>query len=396
MSIVLKYLPVILELTASIEKFRDYILSIGSLGPLAVILFQIVQTVVAPIPGEIVQVAGGYVYGICLGSLYVTVGMLLGAIMAFYFARFMGGSFMERLLQKEKFQWMLNFADSRKFSIFLFTFFFIPGLPKDLLIYLAGMTSIKPLKFFTILLVSRFPWILLSVTIGANIYQKNYLPTVVISVIALLSFVLGLVYKDKLINKLSEIGKGSESLWSDLFDIGGKNMFRKSIPNLLTFANLSFGVLSILTIIKQDYMAGAVFIMISALIDRYDGRIANYLNVSSEFGKELDSLADMVSFGIAPALLIFNKFNFFGLVNMRVIGVCFLLLYIISGCYRLAKYNITEFDGHFTGIPITVAGFILAAYALVTPGNYISAILSIIILVLLAYLMVSKLKLKKI
>ena len=173
-------------------------------------------------------------------------------------------------------------------------------------------------------------------------------------------------------------------------------MFKKIIPNLLTFANLSFGVLSMFTIIKQNYIAGALFIMVSAFIDRYDGRIASHLNVSSELGKELDSLADLVSFGVAPALLIFNKFNVLDLGNIKVVGVCFLLLYIISGCYRLAKYNITEFNGYFTGVPITVAGFIIAAYSLVSPGNYIAAIISIAMLVLLAYLMVSKFKLKKV
>ena len=210
-SMVLKYLPAILELTVSVDKFRDYILSIGKLGPLAVILFQIFQSVVAPIPGEIVQVAGGYVYGVPLGTLYVTLGMLLGAIIAFFFARFMGGSFIESLLQKEKFQWMINIMDNRKFSIFLFVFFFVPGLPKDLLVYFAGLTPIKPLKFFAILLVGRFPWLLASVTIGANIYQKNYISTVVISVIALVSLILGLVYKDKLIIKLSKLGKGTDN-----------------------------------------------------------------------------------------------------------------------------------------------------------------------------------------
>ena len=173
-------------------------------------------------------------------------------------------------------------------------------------------------------------------------------------------------------------------------------MFKKIIPNLLTFANLSFGVLAMLMIIEQNYIAGAVFIMVSALIDRYDGRIANRLNASSELGKELDSLADLVSFGVAPALLIFNKFSILDLGNVKVVGICFLLLYIISGCYRLAKYNIMEFNGYFTGVPITVAGFTLAIYSLVMPGNYISAIISMVLLVFLAYLMVSQFKLKKI
>ena len=205
----IKYLPVILELTVSVDKFKNYILSTGKLGPAIFILFEILQTVIAPIPGEVFQIAGGYIYGVLLGTIYTVAGMLLGASMAFFFTRFLGGSFIKKLLKKKKFQWMMDIMNNKKLSVFLFAFFFIPGLPKDLLIYLAGLTSIKPLKFFGILLVGRLPWLIASVSIGSNIYQKNYTSTIIISVIALLGFILGLLYKNKLINKFSGLGKST-------------------------------------------------------------------------------------------------------------------------------------------------------------------------------------------
>lgn len=205
----IKYLPVILELTVSVDKFRNFILSIGKSGPIVFILFQILQTVIAPIPGEVVQIAGGYIYGVFLGTIYTVAGMLLGASMAFFFTRFLGGSFIKKLLKKKKFHWMMDIMNNKKLSVFLFVFFFIPGMPKDLLIYLAGLTSIKPLKFFGILLVGRFPWLLASVCVGSNIYQKNYTSTIIISVIALLGFILGLLYKNKLIDKFSGLGKST-------------------------------------------------------------------------------------------------------------------------------------------------------------------------------------------
>lgn len=173
-------------------------------------------------------------------------------------------------------------------------------------------------------------------------------------------------------------------------------MLKKSIPNLLTYANLTLGVVSILEIIRQNYIASAIFIILAAIVDRYDGRIARFLNVCSEFGKELDSLADLISFGVAPALLIFYKFNFSDLGNIKGIGTCFLLLYIISGSSRLAKYNISKFDGIFVGIPITVAGLTLAMFSLAVPSNIVSSLISIVILLLLAYFMVSKFEFKKI
>ncbi|WP_249879158.1 CDP-alcohol phosphatidyltransferase family protein [Niallia circulans] len=81
-------------------------------------------------------------------------------------------------------------------------------------------------------------------------------------------------------------------------------MFIKNIPNLLTFVNLSLGVLSIVEVINQNYFVSAIYIIIAAFIDRYDGIIARRLDVCSEFGKELDSLSDLVSFVLQLYLFI--------------------------------------------------------------------------------------------
>lgn len=209
---VIKYLPYILEITISLDRFRDYIISAGKLGTLVFIFFQILQTVIAPIPGEVIQVAGGYIYDVTLGLIYTTLGMMLGAIIAFYFTRLIGASFIEKLIKKKKSQWILGIMDSKKFSITLFIFFIIPGLPKDFLIYVAGLTPIKPLKFFGILFVSRFPWLLASVSIGSNIRYGNYMSTIIISLIALVLFVFGIIYKDKIIKKFIQVDEINEQI----------------------------------------------------------------------------------------------------------------------------------------------------------------------------------------
>lgn len=166
-------------------------------------------------------------------------------------------------------------------------------------------------------------------------------------------------------------------------------MFKKYIPNILTFLNLSFGVLSIIEVIKKNYFFAAMLIVGAALIDRYDGRIARLLNVSSEIGKELDSLADIVSFGVAPGILMLFKYG----LNNYTIGIGTMLFYIICGCYRLAKYNISIFEGVFTGIPITVCGSALAVVSLININN---KIIPIGVMTFCGYLMICKLKLKKI
>lgn len=83
-------------------------------------------------------------------------------------------------------------------------------------------------------------------------------------------------------------------------------MKKSCIPNLFTFINLSCGIFSLLNIFHTNYTISGIFILIAGLVDRYDGRVARYLNVSSDLGKELDSLADLVSFGVAPSFLIYT------------------------------------------------------------------------------------------
>ena len=131
------------------------------------------------------------------------------------------------------------------------------------------------------------------------------------------------------------------------------------------------------------------------MVDRYDGRIARFLNVSSDLGKELDSLADLVSFGVAPAILIFLIFDFNTLGPSGLFGYISLLLFPICGAFRLARYNASEFNGVFTGVPITVTGSFLALFALFTVNGNISAIIPFLLILLCSYLMVSTFKLKK-
>lgn len=201
---IIKCMPFILEVTVSLPKFRKYIVSQGSLGAVVLIFFQVLQTVIAPIPGEVIQVAGGYIYGVPLGMIYTTAGLLLGAIIAFYFTRSIGACLIEKLLKRKNTQWVIDMMNNKRFAIILFIVFIIPGLPKDFLIYVAGLTPIKPLKFFAILIISRFPWLLASVSIGANLHSHNYLSSIIIVAIVLVALIFGLMCKGKVMSKLSQ------------------------------------------------------------------------------------------------------------------------------------------------------------------------------------------------
>jgi CDP-diacylglycerol--serine O-phosphatidyltransferase len=168
---------------------------------------------------------------------------------------------------------------------------------------------------------------------------------------------------------------------------------KSSIPNILTFGNLIFGLLSLLTTFQANYKLSVIFILLAGIMDRYDGQVARLLKVSSDLGKELDSLADLVSFGVAPALLIFNLYEF---ISLGYLGyVCF-LVFPVAGAYRLARYNSSKFDNVYTGIPITLAGMLVALYALMTLNREHNYPLTIIIILVLSYLMISKFQIKKV
>ncbi len=176
-------------------------------------------------------------------------------------------------------------------------------------------------------------------------------------------------------------------------------MKKSCIPNIFTFINLGCGILSILSASDEKYLLASIFIIIAALVDRYDGRIARFLQVSSDLGKELDSLADLVSFGVAPSILVYLLFNLKDFGPFSILGIAVLLTFPICGAYRLARYNATEFDGTFSGVPITIAGSFIGLFVMLvcnpTVLIHIPIYVPIILMLLGSYLMVSTLKLKK-
>ncbi|MEG2891974.1 MAG: CDP-diacylglycerol--serine O-phosphatidyltransferase [Clostridium sp.] len=170
-------------------------------------------------------------------------------------------------------------------------------------------------------------------------------------------------------------------------------MNKSYIPNAFTFGNLAFGVLSIILTMTGYHGYAAFAIIAAALLDRYDGRVARYFNASSKLGTELDSLADLVSFGVAPSILGWALY----LYDFGIIGYILVCLFPICGAYRLARYNVSvdKFDNVFVGVPITIAGFIMALDSIVYVYFYKHPYTAAILIGVFAYLMVSNIQIKK-
>ncbi|MBS4213771.1 MULTISPECIES: CDP-diacylglycerol--serine O-phosphatidyltransferase [Neobacillus] len=157
----------------------------------------------------------------------------------------------------------------------------------------------------------------------------------------------------------------------------------KAIPNLFTLGNLLCGVLSITLNMSGFIEAAAIFIFFSAVFDLLDGRIARKLKVNSELGVELDSLADIVSFGVAPALL------FHSIAAPSILTSLAFILFPMMGALRLARFSVKPTIGYFKGLPIPAAGLPLAGMGFF---SYSNAWITLI----LALLMVSPIRVKKI
>lgn len=160
----------------------------------------------------------------------------------------------------------------------------------------------------------------------------------------------------------------------------------KQIPNIITFLNLLCGVLSIISTYNGEHKISAALILVSSFFDCVDGKIACRLNVVSHFGKELDSLSDLVSFGVAPAMLVYSA----SLKNLGLIGLVFALIYVLCGAFRLARFNVKSHTSHFIGLPIPIAGAIMATVRLCC--HTVPIWVFPIIIVALSILMVSRVK----
>jgi len=157
---------------------------------------------------------------------------------------------------------------------------------------------------------------------------------------------------------------------------------RRGAPNALTLANLACGLFSLIMAINGLHRFSSLFIFLAAAFDFFDGRVARMLGVSTPIGAQLDSLADVVSFGVAPAILAHSIKNWSFLMVIGFVG------FPLAGAWRLARFNVHPTHEHFMGLPIPAAGLTVAFLALF---SYVSPI----IMIILALLMISRLEIPK-
>ncbi len=154
------------QLFSSTEGLREWVATTGALAPLVFVAVQALQVVVFVIPGEVPQIAGGYLFGPWLGSLLSVAGILAGSAIDFYLARLAGTPFVRALFAGDQVDRLGRLLGSRGARVAFFLLFLIPGIPKDILCYVAGLSPMRFPFFVAASTVGRLPGIVGSALIG--------------------------------------------------------------------------------------------------------------------------------------------------------------------------------------------------------------------------------------
>ena len=156
----------------------------GILAPIFFIVLQALQVVVSPIPGEATGFLGGFLFGVWGGFIYSTIGLTLGSVVAFAVGRWLGARFVQRVVSQETWE-RLGFIVEAEGAILCFIIFLIPGLPKDIVCYLFGISPMPLWVFAVVSGLGRMPgtWILSAQ--GAHTATGQYIQVVFISAIAI-------------------------------------------------------------------------------------------------------------------------------------------------------------------------------------------------------------------
>lgn len=194
----------LVEFVSEPEKFREWVSSYGFLGVLAFIGINMVQVFLAVIPGGPFEIAAGYAFGVIKGALICDFSMSLASVIIFAFVKKFGMNFVEIFADRKKVESLSFLQDNPKSKTFLFLFYLVPGLPKDLMCYVAGLTKISIPFFALINVVGRFPAILMSTIGGSAISDEKYTIFIIMMVIIIVLYVVGMIIYKKITAKYNK------------------------------------------------------------------------------------------------------------------------------------------------------------------------------------------------
>jgi uncharacterized membrane protein YdjX (TVP38/TMEM64 family) len=186
------------KIFGSVRRIRDWVEGWGAVAPLVFMGIQAAQVIVFAIPGEVVQIAGGYLFGGSVGILLSLFGILVGSTAAFFLSRLLGRPFVAAVIPAAQLERVEKLLEARSSRVVFFLLFLIPGIPKDILCYIAGLTPMGFLFFLGVSTVGRLPGIAGSSLIGGAARSSRWVALGILSVGAIVLFVAGLLLRPRL------------------------------------------------------------------------------------------------------------------------------------------------------------------------------------------------------
>lgn len=178
--------------------------SAGIGGWLIFLGIQVLQVVIAMIPGEPIEIFAGLMYGPILGTLSCMLGIFIGSLIVWFLVKKIGMPIVSVFVEPEKFQNLWFFQDEKRFEEISFLLFFIPGTPKDLLTWAAGLLHIRPVRFFLISTAARLPSILTSTLAGSSLISGDFMTTLMIFAATGCISAIGILVHRKLASRKGE------------------------------------------------------------------------------------------------------------------------------------------------------------------------------------------------
>lgn len=165
---------------------------------LVYIVIQTMQVIISIIPGQAFQFAAGYLYTFFPGLLFSLIGAVIGTTIAFHLAKILGSDAVHLFISQEKTAYYLERLNSKRAYTIVFFLYLIPGLPKDIICYAAGISEMKFKPFLILSMIGRTPGMAGSLLIGALYLREHYVLMGIIIVLAVIAFILCVIYRNKI------------------------------------------------------------------------------------------------------------------------------------------------------------------------------------------------------
>ena len=191
----------------SAERVVDYLKANSSIAALLIICIQIVQVVICFLPGQPVQFAASYMFGVARGFAFSITGAVIGTVISFYLAKLLGNDAMNLFFGEEKVRDYKKKLDSGRGLLLAFLIYLIPGIPKDIVSYVAGISDMRFRPFLLVATVGRIPGMLGSLMLGHFFGRQDYRAMIIIAVIVAVMLLICYIKRDALIGFLDDVEK---------------------------------------------------------------------------------------------------------------------------------------------------------------------------------------------